>query len=113
MPDSFVSSQALLKALGATNRQVQMIFWRKGLLITITGVVAGTAIGLALGLLQQKYGLIRLDETAYYLSVAPVKIIWWQVLLVQAGTFIVAFLILLIPSLLVRTIKPVTALRFD
>ena len=103
----------LLKALGATNQLVQMIFWRKGLIITVTGVLSGTAIGLALALLQQYFGIIRLDETAYYLSVAPVKIIWWQVLLVQAGTFFVAFLILFIPSLLVRTIRPVTALRFD
>jgi len=103
----------LLKALGATNSQVQKIFWRKGLIITITGVVLGTVAGLGFSFLQQYFGFIRLDESAYYIAVAPVKIIWWQVLLVQVGTFLVAFLILFIPSLLVRTIRPVRALRFD
>ena len=103
----------LLKALGATNSQLQKIFWRQGLIITITGVLSGTIIGLILSFLQLQFGIIKLDETAYYLSIAPIKIIWWQVLLIQAGTFAVAFVILFIPSLLVRTIRPVTALRFD
>jgi lipoprotein-releasing system permease protein len=103
----------LLKALGATNIQVQKIFLRKGLMIAITGVVLGTLAGLGFSFLQQYFGFIRLDESAYYIAVAPVKIIWWQVLFVQGGTFLVAFLILFIPSLLVRTIRPVTALRFD
>lgn len=103
----------LMKALGATNGQLQKIFWRQGLIITIVGVLSGTIIGLLLSFIQQQYGVIKLDEAAYYLSVAPVKIIWWQVLLVQAGTFAVAFVILFIPSLLVRAIQPVKALRFD
>jgi lipoprotein-releasing system permease protein len=103
----------LLKALGATNRQVQNVFWRQGWIITISGIFLGTLLGLLFCFLQQQFGWIQLDETAYYISVAPVKIIWWQVLLVQAGTFLVAFIILMLPALLVRTIRPVAALRFD
>jgi lipoprotein-releasing system permease protein len=103
----------LLKALGATNLQMQSIFWRQGLIITVVGVLSGTIFGLFLSFLQQQFGFIKLDESAYYLSVAPVKIIWWHILLVQLFTFAIAFLILFIPTLLVRTIRPVKALRFD
>lgn len=103
----------LLKALGATNRQVQNIFLYQGVLIATRGIIVGTIIGLFLAFLQQQFGIIRLDESAYYLSVAPIKIIWWQVVLVQVGTILFSFMVLMIPSLLVRTVRPVTALRFD
>lgn len=103
----------LLKAAGAANKQVQSIFWQQGLLITFTGIILGNVLGLGLCWLQQATGFLRLDETAYYVSKAPVLIIWWQVLLVNLITFFVSFLILLIPSLLVVKISPVKALRFE
>jgi lipoprotein-releasing system permease protein len=103
----------LLKALGADNALVQHIFWRHGFYISLKGVLWGTFLGLILCLVQHYTGIIRLDETAYYLRVAPVKIVWWQILLVNIGTVFVCFLVLLLPSLLVRKILPVKALRFE
>jgi lipoprotein-releasing system permease protein len=103
----------LLKAVGAADGQVQKIFWQQGLIVAGFGILLGNMLGLGLCFLQQQTGFIRLDEVAYYVAQAPVKIIWWQVLLVNVFTFVVCFLVLLIPSLLVRRMKPVTALRFD
>jgi lipoprotein-releasing system permease protein len=103
----------ILKALGAGNAMVQQIFWRHGLYISLKGVLWGTVLGVLLCMIQQYTGVIRLDESAYYLRVAPVKLIWWQVLLVDAGTVLVCFLVLLLPSLLARNIKPVKVLRFE
>ena len=103
----------LLKATGATNGQVQSIFWQQGLVITITGIVLGNVLGLGLCWLQQTTGFIRLNEAAYYMSRAPILVIWWQVLLVNLGTFFVSFLVLLIPALVVRSVSPVKALRFE
>lgn len=103
----------LLKAVGAADGQVQKIFWQQGLIVAGFGILLGNMLGLGLCFLQQQTGFIRLDEAAYYVAQAPVKIIWWQVLLVNVFTFVVCFLVLLIPSLLVRRMKPVTALRFE
>lgn len=103
----------ILKATGAGNLQVQTIFWNQALIITLAGMIIGTLLGVGLCLLQQRTGFIRLDDAAYYVVKAPVKIIWWQVVLVNAATFIISFLILLIPSLIVRKISPVKALRFE
>jgi lipoprotein-releasing system permease protein len=103
----------LLKATGADNLQVQTIFWNQALMITLAGMIIGTLLGIGLCWLQQRTGFIRLDDAAYYVAKAPVKIIWWQVLLVNAATFVISFLILLIPSLIVRKISPVKALRFE
>jgi lipoprotein-releasing system permease protein len=47
------------------------------------------------------------------MSTAAVKIDIGQVLMVVAGTLIISLLVLLIPSLLVRKIKPIKAIRFN
>ncbi len=103
----------ILKATGADNWQLQGIFWNQALVITFTGMLLGTLLALTFCWLQYKTGFITLQESAYYISKAPVKIIWWQVVLVNVITFLISFLILLIPSLLVRKISPVQTLRFE
>jgi lipoprotein-releasing system permease protein len=82
------------------------------LIITLRGIIIGTAIALALLFLQKETGFIKLQEEAYYLSEAAVKIVWWQVLLICGGTFVICLFILLIPSILVRKIQPVKAIQF-
>jgi lipoprotein-releasing system permease protein len=103
----------VLKALGSGDWKVQQIFMQQGAYIALTGVMLGLAIGLGLSYLQLKTGFITLNEEAYYMSVAPVEIIWWQVAAVTAGTFIVCFLILLIPSWITRKISPTKAIQFS
>ncbi len=102
----------ILKAVGSNDWTIQKIFLFHATYITVIGVGAGLLIGVGLCLLQQKTGFISLDETAYYVSSAPIDIIWWQVIAVCAGTVIVCFLSLIIPTLIVRTIQPVKAIQF-
>lgn len=103
----------LLKATGATNGQIQVVFWNQALIIALVGMIAGTVLGLGICWLQDATHFIRLDETAYYVSYAPVRVIWWQVIMINLITFLVSFIILFIPSLLVKKITPVKALRFE
>jgi lipoprotein-releasing system permease protein len=102
----------ILKSLGATDWTVQKIFLRHSMIITFTGIIFGTALALLLLWIQQETGFIKLKEEAYYLSTAAVKIVWWEVLLVCGLTMLVSFLVMLIPSILVRKIQPVKAIRF-
>jgi lipoprotein-releasing system permease protein len=102
----------ILKSLGATDWTVQKIFLRHSIIITITGILIGTALALGLLYLQEATGFIKLKEEAYYLSTAAVKIVWWQVGLICAGTLVISFLILMIPSFIVRRIQPVKAIQF-
>ena len=102
----------ILKSLGATDWTVQKIFLRYSTIITITGIVLGTLFALALLYLQKETGFIKLKEEAYYVSTAKVKIIWWQVSAICSGTLLICFLVLMIPTYLVRRIQPVKAIQF-
>ncbi|MBD0377257.1 MAG: ABC transporter permease [Flavisolibacter sp.] len=103
----------ILKALGASNWTVQKIFLYQSAFITLSGIILGALFALSLLWTQQKTGFIKLKEEAYYMDVAAVKVIWWQVGAVVAGTLIISILVLLIPSLLVRKIQPIKAIRFS
>lgn len=103
----------ILKALGDPDWGIQKIFLYHTAIISGTGIGIGLFVGLGTCLLQQYTGFIRLDESAYYVSVAPVHLIWWQVAAICLGTLAVCVAALIIPTLLVRTIKPVKAIRFS
>ena len=102
----------VLKALGATDWTVQKIFLQHSTLITMVGIIIGTALGVGLCWLQQATGFIKLNEEAYYMTEAAVRIIWWQVGLIAAGTLLVCFLVLMVPSWIVRRVRPVKAIQF-
>ncbi|MCG2615684.1 ABC transporter permease [Terrimonas sp. NA20] len=103
----------ILKALGATNWTIQQIFLRHSLFITLAGIAVGTGVALGILYLQQATGFIKLQEDAYYLSEAAVSIVWWEVGAVCGGTLLICFLVLMIPTILVRKIQPVKAIRFS
>lgn len=102
-----------LKALGASDWTVQKIFLHHTVLITLSGIVIGVALALGLLWLQQTTGFVRLQEEAYYMETAVVKINWWQVAMVVGGTFLLSVLVLLIPSLIVKKIHPIKAIKFN
>ena len=102
----------ILKAIGAPNASIQKIFLYQGAIITIGGIVIGNILGFLLCWLQTRYGFITLPEDAYFISKAVVKLEWWHVALVNAGTFLICFLVLMIPTIIIRQIQPAKAIMF-
>lgn len=102
----------ILKAVGASDWQVQKIFLRHSLIITLAGILGGALFALGLLWLQVKTGFIKLNEEAYYLSEAAVKINMSEVLIICTATFIVCLLVLMIPTYIVKKVQPVKAIHF-
>ena len=84
----------------------------QGAVITVFGLALGNAFTLLIWWLQNKYGFITLPEDAYFISKAVIKLEWWHLVLVNAGTFLICFLVLMIPTLVVRKVQPVRAIQF-
>jgi lipoprotein-releasing system permease protein len=104
----------LLKSLGSGDRMIQKVFLYHGALITFGGIILGNSLGLIFYWLQKKYGLITLPEESYYISTAAVSIGWQQVCWVNLGTFVVCFVVLLLPSFwIIRRLNPVRAIAFN
>ncbi len=102
----------ILKALGASNGTLQRIFLYHGIIIALSGIILGNLLGLGICWLQQRYGFIPLPEEMYYISKAEVKIVWWHVVMINLATLLIAFLVLIIPTFIIRRVQPVKAIKF-
>ena len=73
-----------LQALGATPSMTRHIFILEGWLISLLGLVAGLVIGLAMSILQQKAGIIKMPGN-YLIEAYPVILQWSDVLWTAIG----------------------------
>lgn len=103
----------ILKAIGSNNLSIRKIFLYQSAFLISKGLLWGNLIGIGLALIQQKTGLVKLDEASYYLATVPINLEISYILLLNTGTLLLTFLMLIIPSHLVTKITPVKAIRFD
>ena len=103
----------VLKAVGLQTISIKKIFWYYSSYISLLGIGLGLICGLGLCYLQKYTGFIKMDETTYYLSEAPVHIIWWQVIGVVLCSTFICFLALRLPLIYINKVSPVKAIRFN
>lgn len=107
------NSIGMLKTLGATNGQIRMIFINYTLLIMIPGLIFGNLIALIFLFIQKYFGIITLNPENYYLSVVPVELNVFHILLVSLGILVVSGISLVVPSYLISKISPVKAIKYN
>lgn len=103
----------VLKALGMTNGAIRKLFLYHGAMLLLKGVLIGNGIALAIAFIQQKTGILTLNQESYYLDKVPVNLHLVDLLAVNAGVVVVVTLIMIIPSYIIGKITPIRAIRFD
>jgi len=103
----------ILKAMGANNWAVRKIFLYNAFYLISKGLFWGNLIGVGMLLIQQNFGIIKLNSENYYVNEAPVFIDFGTIFLLNIGTILICLFILLIPSYIITKISPIKAIRFD
>lgn len=105
------SEIALLRTLGATKMEIKSIFFKLGLIIGSTGIIAGTLLG-ALGIwILQTFDVISMPEDVYGTSKLPVDLTLNDFGFIILGTSIIILLSALYPAKKASQTDPLTVLR--
>ena len=103
----------VLKSLGAENGAISKIFIFLAMKIVGLGLLIGNTAGLVLIWLQSEFHLLPLNPEAYYLSYVPVEFHLSSWALLNVGAIIVAWLVLILPSMIVSKISPASTIRYE
>lgn len=103
----------VLKSMGARNSLIRRVFLSQAVYIIIIGLFFGNLFGIGLGWLQKTYGLVKLDAETYYMSVVPINIDWFSILLLNAATLLLVLLFMVLPAMVTSRIEPAKSIRFD
>jgi lipoprotein-releasing system permease protein len=101
----------ILKSFGANNWTIRKIFLHHAAIIVSVGLFFGNFFGLLVCFIQEKYKFIKLSETDYYLSYAPIELHLPTILLLNFATLFLVVLFLIVPTYLITRISPVKAIR--
>jgi lipoprotein-releasing system permease protein len=102
----------VLKALGMRNLQIRQIFVLQAMRVLFWGLLIGNGMGILLGLLQDYFRVITLDESSYYLSYAPIEFNFPFLIFLNLLTVALTFLFLLVPTLWITKIQAVKAIQY-
>ena len=104
----------ILKALGAKNWLIRKVFIYNALYLVGKGLLWGNFIGLSLLFIQKYFSILKFpNPEQYYMTVIPVEISLYHLIVLNIGTIISCFTLLLVPSFIISKISVVKAVRFN
>ena len=105
------SEIALLRTLGATKKEIKSIFFKLGLIIGASGILAGTLLG-GLGIwILTTFDIISMPEDVYGTSTLPIDLTMSDFSLIIIGTAIIVLLSSLYPAKKAAQTDPLMVLR--
>ena len=109
----------ILLTLGASNKQIVLIFFTQGLIVTLIGIFVGVLLGFLL--IYNLNNFISVIESmldrnlleAYFINYFPYYINFGQIFLICFFSFLISLISSLIPSLRAVRLNPVEILRHE
>jgi lipoprotein-releasing system permease protein len=102
----------LLKALGMPFEGIRNVFLSIAGLIGASGILLGNLFALSICWLQIHFGFLKLPEQHYFMSTVPIRVIWWQVAMIDIVTLVLCIFCMWLPALYIRRIQPAKVLQF-
>lgn len=111
----------LMKALGATNRQVMWVFLAQSLIVSVLGVLAGTGLGLLaiayrnefLALMRRLTGFELFPASIYGFNQLPALVVPGDILIICGGSLLICLAAAAFPAWNASKLNPVEALRHE
>ncbi len=108
-----VKDIGILRSLGATSGAVMRIFMLHGLIIGILGTAIGTAGGITLAQIVNRFKLIELPGEVYFVDTVPVMLRLCDILAIDAVALLICFAATLYPAWQASRLIPVEAIRYE
>lgn len=103
----------ILKAMGMPARSIRRIFLLQGIVIGAVGTGGGLVLGLTVAVLLEKYHLISLDPSIYFIDHLPVATQPLDVVLIVVASLAIAAVATLYPAGQAARLYPVDAIRHE
>jgi lipoprotein-releasing system permease protein len=103
----------ILKAMGMTRNGILRVFILQGVWIGVVGTVAGTAFGLFLCWILDRYDVIRIPADVYFVDHLPVSLQAMDVVAIVAASISVALVATIYPALQASRLEPVDSIRHE
>lgn len=103
----------ILKSMGANDFSIRKVFLYLSAFLIGRGMLWGNVIALIFCFVQDKFTILKLDPSTYYLTSVPIDINPFYIILLNAGTLLVSLLMMIGPSYLVAKITPAKSIMFE
>jgi lipoprotein-releasing system permease protein len=103
----------ILKAMGLPAKSIHRSFFAQGVVIGVVGTTGGLVLGLIGAVLLDKYKLIRLEESVYFIDHMPVHTQPQDVAITIVASLLIAAVATLYPSMQAAKLSPIEAIHHE